>query len=156
MDTKTQVKFVYSEIAQEAIEIGRKHHMPFSVIGYGEIPTRPFFRGKWWFEPAKEAPEKARKQIAVLKASGITFKGYLVAHEIELIEKKEEKTDFKIIQSSIPPTQKSGSDFLASALKFTFTAGLVMFAMLPMALIDPVIIGVCEDGTWLSILTYYK
>ena len=155
MDTKTQVKFVYSEIAQEAIEIGRKHHMPFSVVGYGEIPTRPFYRGKWWFEPVKEAPEKARKQIAVLKAAGITFKGYMIAHEIELVEKKEEQKVFKI-QSSITPTHKSGSDFLASALKFTLTAGLVMFAMLPMALIDPVIIGICSDGTWLSILTYYK
>ena len=155
MDTKTQVKFVYSEIAQEAIEIGRKHHMPFSVVGYGEIPTRPFYRGKWWFEPVKEAPEKARKQIAVLKASGITFKGYIVAHEIELLEKKEEKLDFKV-QPSIPPSNKTGSDFLVSALKFTLTAGFVMIAMLPMVLIDPVIIGVCEDGTWLNILTYYK
>ena len=154
METKTQIKFMYSEVAEKAIEIGRKHHMPFFIVGYGEIPTRPFFRGKWWFEPVKEAPEKARKQIAVLNASGITFKGYIIAHEIELVEKKEEIKDFKILPS-ITSTHKSGSDFLASALKFTLTAGLVMLAMIPMALIDPVIIGVCEDETWLNILTYY-
>ena len=92
---KPQVKFVYSDVAQRAIEIGRKNHMRFNVVGYGKVPDKPFFRGKWWFEPVKEAPEIAKSRISILKSAGITFKGFMIAHEIELVESKEEKTDFK-------------------------------------------------------------
>jgi len=150
--TKTQANFVYSEAAQQVIILGMKNHMRFRVIGYGEVPTRPFFRGAWWFEPVKDAPEKAQERLSMLKTNNITYKGFVIAHEVYFVEKKEEeqekKPDFKITPIVTDTTE------VVSGLVMGFfaVAALVIQAILS----DPALIVVLEDGTWLEVMTWYE
>src|SRR6266496_4739773 len=152
------VKLVYSDAARKAIEAGRHNHYRFRVIGSGEVPEKSFYQGAWWFEPVREPP--AGKEILdVLKRSGVAYKGIVVAHEVTLVEVPEKqetkKEDFKVHQNNPSiPNELPVADILGSALTVFGSALLVVVPVLlelfvQMILIDPAVIVVLEDNTWL-------
>jgi hypothetical protein len=169
MNTQTHMsqsaKLIYSDVAQKAIEAGCRNHHRFRVVGSGGVPEKPFYQGGWWFEPVREPP--AGKEILdVLKRSGVVYKGIVVAHEVTLVEvpeKQETKTeDFKIHPNNPSiPNELAVADILGSALA---VFGSVLLVVVPvflelfvqMILIDPAVIVVLEDNTWLEICFYYE
>ena len=88
MNTQTymsqEVKLVYSDMAQQAIELGYVRHYRFRVVGSGEVPKKPFYQGSWWFEPVNEPPF-GKEILDYLKQSGVAYKGIVVAHEVSLV-----------------------------------------------------------------------
>jgi hypothetical protein len=161
--SQQEVKLIYSEAAQEIIEIGRKHHYRFRVIGSGLVPEKPFYQGAWWFETVLEPPA-GKNILDLLNRYGVAYKGIVVAHEVSLVEvpdvKEKEKTDFKIAAPSIPATQISESAMnnvmTAVAAGVVAFVGLLGLLLVELVLHDPAVIVVLEDDTWLEIANYYE
>lgn len=143
---------IISYEARRAIQIGYENHWRFRAVGQGEVPTESFYREEWVFEPIK-APQVAQDRIEKLKQSGIRFKGFVIAHEAPrlLSAPAPKKQDFKNNQTNnILPDVEA---FFGALLKgFLFLLTLIF----QVALLDPALIVVLEDGTWLEVMTWYE
>jgi len=138
--------------ARKAVQVGYKNHWRFRVVGQGEVPKESFYRDEWVYEPIK-APQVAQDRIQTLKQSGIRFKGFVIAHEAPrlLSAPAPKKQDFKN-----NPTKEILPD--VEALFGNLINGLLFFFTLifQVALLDPALIVVLEDGTWLEVMTWYE
>lgn len=133
--------------ARKSILIGRQNHWRFKVVGSGDLPEVPTYKENWWFEPTT-TPDMGRERIEALRASGVQIKGILIAHEAPKLlpapkaePKPEPKQDFKI-----SPIVSQITEFLL--------AFLLLFVQV--ILIDPALIVVLDDGTWLEVMTWYE
>ena len=150
---------IISPEAKRAIDLAYKEHWRFRVIGQGEIPQEPSYKDQWWFQPITE-PEKGRDRIAALRRAGVPIKGLVIAHEAPRLLSAPKEPDFKT-SSSIPASNKTTSDLVNTAageLAGGLAVGLVLVLSLVFEaiLIDPALIVVLEDGTWLEVLTWYE
>ncbi|MBE0649912.1 MAG: hypothetical protein IH595_03625 [Bacteroidales bacterium] len=150
-------QIVHSVEARKAISLGLQLHQCYKVVGQGELPTEPIYKNEWWFETwtTQEIPEEGIRRLEALKKAGIAIKGVIVAHEAPRLlaaEKKvEKKPDFKISRSTDILT------FLGSlASVFVMLAMFVVSAFFQAVLIDPALIVVLKDGTWLEVMTWYE
>jgi hypothetical protein len=126
---------IISYEAKKAIEVGRANHWRFSVIEKAK---------EWVYEEVDEV-SIGLDRINALRAAGIGIRGFVVAHEAPRLlmpPKVEKKDDFKI-NSSIPQF-----DFLP----IVFLIFEILFRAI---LLDPALIVVLEDGTWLEVMTWY-
>ncbi|MBL8049618.1 MAG: hypothetical protein JNM46_00210 [Anaerolineales bacterium] len=143
---------IISYEARRAIQVGYKNHWRFRVVGQGEVPVQPFYKDEWVFEPVN-VPQVAQDRIETLKRFGFSFKGFVIAHEAPrlLPAPAPKKQDFKNNQTvGILPDVEA---LLGNLLK-----GLLFFLtfIFQVALLDPALIVVLEDGTWLEVMTWYE
>ena len=158
------VTFVYSELAQEVIAIGRKNHWRFRVIGYGEAPTETVYQSGWSLTTLPEAPRIAQDRLFALKAAGVGVKALIIAHELpNFVVGPEPKSDFNFepILSGLTKIAKGvGIVALATTATVAIAAAAAIVAPILLiftaVLVDPAIIIICEDGTWVEILNYYE
>lgn len=156
MNTQTymsqEVKLVFSEAAQKAIEVGSQYHYRFRVVGSGELPEKPFYQGAWWFEPVLEPPV-GKNILDLLEQSGVAYKGIVVAHEVSLVEAPavEEKQKTEIALPSIPANEIT-EIVGAIAMGIFAVVGFIFLAILK----DPAVIVILDDGVWLEVCNYYE
>jgi hypothetical protein len=144
---------IISSEAKRAIDLAYKEHWRFRVVGHGELPKEPSYKDQWWFIPTAD-PEHGKDRIDVLRRAGVRFKGIVVAHEAPRMLVAPKEPDFKINPSpSIPATNKSTGD-LASGLAMGLV--LLISVVFQALLLDPALIVVLEDGTWLEVTTWYE
>jgi len=143
---------IISYEARRAIQIGYNNHWRFRVVGQGEVPTESFYRDEWVFEPVA-IPQVAQDRIEVLKRFGFRFKGFVIAHEAPrlLSAPTPKKQDFKNNQTShiLPDTQRLLGNLIQG---FVFFFAFIF----QVALLDPALIVILEDGTWLEVMTWYE
>jgi hypothetical protein len=137
-------KIVPSKQAREAISVGYQNHWRFRVVNENS------YKRDWVTETLSEAPVKAQERIQTLKKSGISIQGFVVAHEAPRLLTAPMATP------SVEPQPKTQP--VTSTANFPITEILIfMFTMFFQAiLLDPAIIAVLDDGTWLEIMTYYE
>ena len=130
-----------SKLARTAVSVGFKNHWRFRVVGENA------YKDEWVKERVTEAPRKAQDRIVALKRAGIPIKEFVVAHEAPrlLCAPKEEP---KVVKQSKTQT---ASFPLGEILQF-----LVYLFILPLTMLDPALIVVLEDGTWLEVMTWYE
>lgn len=140
--------------ARKAVQVGYENHWRFRVVGQGEVPKESFYRDEWVFEPV-QAPQMAQDRLQTLKRSGIRFKGFVIAHEAPRLltapAAAPKKTAEHVLDTKgIVPDM---SEFLGNLAQ-----GLLFFIALlfQVALLDPALIVVLEDGTWLEVMTWYE
>ncbi len=141
-------QIIMSKHARSALQVGFKNHWRFRILGQGEVPAEPVYRGEWWFSPASKVPQAALGRVRALKRSNIPIKGYVLAHEAPKALQAP-----KIETSPVtPPSQQStaAANFLLEGL--LLMVGVIFQAML----VDPAFIVVLEDGTWLEVCTWYE
>lgn len=148
---------IISNEARKAVVIGLQSHWQFRVVGNGTLPSNPVYKNEWWFEPltTQAIPEEGKARLEALRRSGIRFQGVVVAHEAPRLlttEKKvEKKPDFKISPSTDILT------VLGSLASGIAAFSLFVFSLFFQAiLIDPALIVVLEDGTWVEVMTWYE
>ena len=149
------MKYIYSPYATKAIAEGRKHHMRFRVRGQGDVPPEPFYKDEWWYEILKSdsiIPAEVGERVEVLKKAGIPIKGFVIAHEAPKILTAPRQE--KIPEVMDAPFELSGALEAISALLGVFLAvfGLLLVAAIRL---DPALIAVLPDGTWLEVATWY-
>jgi len=136
--------------ARKAVQVGYDNHWRFRVVGQGDVPERSYYKKEWVYE-AVEAPQKGLDRIETLRRSGISIKGFVVAHEApKLLTAPAPKKDFKNTTPVILPDIGKVVSSLAMGLLW------FMALIFQVALLDPALIVVLEDGTWLEVMTWYE
>jgi hypothetical protein len=145
-------KQLVSQEAYRAVRIGYENHWRFRVVGHGDVPQESFYRDEWVFEPV-DAPQMAQDRLDALQRSGIRFKGFVIAHEAPrlLAAPAPKKHDFKNNQTGaiLPDNSELFAGMVQGVL---FLISLIFQA----ALLDPALIVILEDGTWLEVMTWYE
>lgn len=151
-------QIVFSPEAKKAIAVGKKEHWHFRVVGSGEPLKEPVYKNQWWYEPFtpnSNIPQEGNTRLNALRRAGIRFQGVVVAHEaprlLTAAKKVEKKPDSKI---SLSPDILTVLGSVASV--FLMMAVFVFSAFFQAVLVDPALIVVLEDGTWVEVMTWYE
>jgi hypothetical protein len=145
---------IISQQARQAILVGRQHHWRFKVVGQGEPPSQPVYKDEWWFETVHTIPEKGKDRLEALQRARVPFKSMIIAHEAPklLTAPKEmpKKQESKSSTTPILPAVEAIAVGIVTILLLVF--GLMFRAVL----LDPALIVVLEDGTWVEVMTWYE
>lgn len=138
-------KIVPSKQAREAIAVGFQNHWRFRVV------KEDSYKRDWVVETIPEAPQNARERIEILKKAGIHISGFVVAHEAPRL------FTAPVAEPRVEPVRHSGT----AGANFPISEILLLafgmfFQMLPLILLDPALIAVLDDGTWLEVMTWYQ
>lgn len=136
----------------------------FNLLGQAQLPKEPVQLDQWLIVPAdqdsSEIPIRSYKKIQALFSNGIRPKGFVVVHEAPRLLKAP-----KVTHQYAPPEQfpqgiekpkseANPTDALASIVTSTLLGTfLTIFGTIFMgiAMIDPIIVAVMEDGCWVEI-----
>lgn len=155
-----------SELARKAIAVGRENHWRFQVIDRDEIPKIPILKSELLFEPVDKysIPKDGRERIRAIEFANIRTQGYMIAHEApRILTAPKPKPKPVPIPKPMPKPQVEID--LSGALKavtgllvagFTGVMGLVSLLGFMVLLLDPAVIVVLEDGSWIKVMTWYE
>lgn len=158
-DLSKKATLIYSKEAQKAVWVGAQNHMMFRVVGSGEVPHEPYYKDQWWFELVESEailPSEGVNRLDLLRRAGINIKSVVIAHEAPKI--------LSAPKPAVKEPQKPDTDILNSFLPILGTVvaavgailGLFVMLFVRAILIDPALIVVLEDGTWLEVMTWYE
>lgn len=155
----TNKGLIYSQEALKAIKIGCVNHMWFKVVGCGGFPHEPYYKDEWWFVPLKPGeiiPPEGEIRLELLRGAGVRIKGLVIAHEAPKVlpapkpgDKEKQKTNTATSSTLLPILEVITAVLGAIFMVF----GMILIRAI---LIDPALIVVLEDGTWLEIMTWYE
>jgi len=133
--------------------------MTMRVVGQGDVPLEPFYLDEWWYSllsAESTIPAEGVRRIDALVKGGVPIECLMIRHEAPRLltapEKEKqavkEKADTNPIFDSLP---------LLGAILWALGAVLAVFGYIFVAAIqlDPAIIAVLPDGTWLEVVTWY-
>jgi hypothetical protein len=149
MMPEEKMEQLLSPSALRALKVGQDNHWRFRIVGQGDVPREPVYRDEWWFKALREVPESAVGRLLALRRAGLKFKGVVIAHEAprQLTAPVEPKEDFK--NTNILPALQDAGAVLGQI--FLFMGSLMVAAM-----VDPALIVVLDDGTWVEVMTWYE
>jgi len=148
---------VISPDARKALDVGRKNHYRFRVVGQGDAPTQPTYKSGWWLQTVAEAPRMAQDRLLALNRANIPIKHIVIAHEApKLLANPEPKKDFKITPILSGIGKVLGVLTLASAAAAATAIVAPILLLLSVVLVDPALIVILEDGTWIEVATWYE
>lgn len=150
-------------------EVAQEHHWGIRNLGKGEVLKETVFQDGWWYEPMGESTMHplAAQRMEVIKQSGVSYQGFIVAHETTFLlnapAKQEVKTDWGALAKTVgkPALVVVGGVVVALAVVGLLMAVLPMFAVLlvflvPMSGVDPALIVVLQDGTMVEVARWYN
>ena len=158
-------QLVRSRYATEALTIARKRGMTMKVVGQGDVPLEPFYGDEWWFEPVTPEstipPEGLRRLDALIKG-GVPIKGLVIAHEAPRLLSAPPKAPETDLQGR--KKAKTGEALQIDWLGVLGVLGAVLtsiflvfgYVFTTAISLDPALIVVLEDDTWLEAMTWYE
>lgn len=164
--TKRSITLVNPE-TRGLLTLGRQKGWDCAVLGRAPLPEAPVRLGDWLIVPAQqdssEMPTRALDRVQAIFAAGLRPKGFVMVHEAPPLLSPPEVAKPDISEASpLPkPNIESFTGMLkglatglavlstlaVSALTFLGTAGIAVGTIL----IDPILIAVTEDETWIEI-----
>jgi hypothetical protein len=154
------------------LEFCRSQGWDSKILGNAPLPDQPYRLGTWLIIPShldtNPIPERAMERIQTLFEKGHRPKGFFIIHEapkeltpnIQNLEiPKTEKFSPEIkakLKSTLSVTGKTlgGAAVLAGSLTLGLIAILVALPVLVLGaaiVIDPILVAVTEDNTWVEI-----
>ena len=130
------------------------------VVGWGDPPATPYHENGWKLEVLRlesesTIPTEVMTRLNILRGSGVQVRQILIAHEDPKIQPKALKIPKEVIDAAFQVLPILGSilSALASVLGalVMVTGQVVLFFLM----LDPVVIVVLEDKTWLEIAKWY-
>ena len=141
-----------------AVSIGREHHGHYTVMPrIGVIDEPKVFNG-WGFGDIKmddsEIPKEAERHVQILRDNGIVILQVIVGHN--LVEEAEKEKKIEAYREKLEQIGKVGSGAAVAALGLltwlaSAAATLILGLITLVLAVDPVLIVVLEDGTWLCV-----
>ena len=154
-------QIVHSRYATEALSVARKNGMTMRVVGQGDVPLEPFYLDEWWYSlisAESTIPAEGVRRIETLLKGGVPIECLMIRHEAPRLltapnEEKQEKKEkpVPIPTSNALPVLKAIVTTLGALLAFF---GYIIVAAITIPL-DPAIIAVLPDGTYLEVVTWY-
>jgi hypothetical protein len=135
----------------------------FSFLGQAPLPTQPLRLDNWLVVPAAEESTAispgSYKKVQTIFANGIRPKGFVVVHEaprqLAAPKKVADPTPSPVHIPQQPTTDANGNTAVAasSILSGLFSTILLVLGTIFMsvAMIDPILVAVMEDGSWVEI-----
>ena len=149
---------IYSPYATKAIAEGRTHGMRFRAVNRREVPPEPFYEDGFWHETLKSEytiRSDLQERLDII-SKVVPIKELVIAHEAP-------KLLTAPIEEKAPQNSKTDTyqDFdatpIVAAIVGVLGACLAIVGIIFIAAIriDPVLIAVLPDGTWLEVATWY-
>jgi len=153
---------------RQVLSLAQKHHWGFRVVGSGGMIDNPVYQEGWWFFPLKEdksiIPTKAFQRVEEVRSKN-HIQGLIVAHDFPkllpaplpqtkpiTIEKPEKEIDFDKDKA----VATLGAVVGAVLVGLATLVGIVLITGIQLILIDPSLIVVLEDGTWVSVYSWLE
>jgi hypothetical protein len=169
--SKNKTRVVAPLVAPETkkfMQLGHQHGWEWFVLGQAPCPSQPVRVGEWLIVPIQhdtsQIPARALERVRAIYEAGLRPKSFVVVHEAPLqLAAPKEKIDNKTTSpqffselTSLLVTGAVGSVALGVAI-LAITAALAIPAALLVsaALLDPILIAVTEDDTWIEIDRWY-
>ena len=150
---------VHSRYATEALTVARRNGMTMRVIGQGDVPLEPFYQDEWWYSlltAESTIPAEGVRRIETLVKGGVPIKCLMIRHEAPrlLTSPKEQK---QVKRERADTYISFGALSLLGAIVGALGAVLAVFGFLFITAIqlDPALIAVLPDGTFLEVVTWY-
>lgn len=159
--TKVQSKgLTLNHETQQLLKVGQQRGWDCLVLGRAPMPEKPLRVGDWLIVPAmedsSEIPDRTMQRIQAIFAAGIRPKGFLIVHEAPMQLTSGEEAS---------PADKPSPNWAGAAIGIVpvvaaiatavFTAlGLATAAtglLVAAAVVDPILVAVTEDDTWIEI-----
>ena len=148
---------------RQILSLGRRNGWGFTVLGKADLPDRPIHLEKWLIVPAvhdsSEISPRTYEKIRAIYAEGIKPQGFVIVHEAPRYLAAPKSTSKHNPAPSYSPKKQATqpgiqvTDVLTSVM--TVMASTMMFALgalvMGVALIDPILVAVMEDGSWVEI-----
>lgn len=156
-------QIVHSRYATEALSVARNNGMTMRVVGQGDVPLEPFYLDEWWYSrisAESTIPAEGVRRIQTLLKGGVPIDCLMIRHEAPrlLTAPKEEKQVKKEEAASMPTFNAlSLLEVIVIALGAVLAVfGYVFIAALTAIQLDPAIVAVLPDGTWIEVVSWYE
>lgn len=150
---------IESRFAAKAINVLDKTGRSSKVVGWGVPPLESYYQNGWKLEilkPQEEStiPSEVKTRLKLLRDGGVGFSQVLIAHELpKPIKRLEIPKEVIQAASDILPVLGAILGGLVSLLGLgVMVVGRVLLFLIAL---DPVVIVVLDDGTWLEIAKWY-
>ena len=153
-------QIVHSRYATEALTVARNNGMTMRVVGQGDVPLEPFYLDEWWYSllsAESTIPAEGVRRIEALVKGGVPIECLMIRHEAPrlLAAPKEEKR---------APKVKAATDVSFDPLPLLQVIlgvlGAIVavfgFAFITAIQLDPAVIAVLPDQTWIEVMTWYE
>jgi hypothetical protein len=158
--------------AKKVLDVARENHLRFRVLDRtGEISS-PVRSGNWVYAPvvASIIPADAKKRIELILKSGFNPTQIIAGHELVEVPQLPGPVVTKPAPLSVPNIKEikispevekalitTGKVVLGIATIAAVGTGLALYAMaMALASVDPSVIVVMEDGTWIEVMSWYE
>ncbi|MFC1879101.1 hypothetical protein ACFLZW_04240 [Chloroflexota bacterium] len=142
---------------KQVVALAKNNHWGFRVLGYGDVITSPVYHNQWWFVPAEQddstIPGRATNRVQAILDAGHKIQGVIVAHEAPKLLQDSRQANMDIL------TGQHVKDAVGVLVRVVTTAATFfgyLFAFGLLALVDPALIVVLEDGTWVEVMRWYE
>jgi hypothetical protein len=148
---------------RQILTLGDQKGWHFAFLGQAPLPTHPLRLEDWLVVPAiKESTAispGSYKKVQTIYANGIRPKGFVVIHEApRQLAAPKKAADPNPSPSLVSPSQAASANAnttgaVTSILNGIFTTILLVLGALftAVAMIDPILVAVMEDGSWVEI-----
>jgi hypothetical protein len=157
---QSSFQIVHSRYATEALTVARNNGMTMRVVGQGDVPLEPFYLDEWWYSllsAESTIPAEGVRRINALVKGGVPIECLMIRHEAPrlLTAPKEEQKAEKSKTATSPSFRVLP---LLGVILGVLGAILTVFGYIFITAIqlDPAIIAVLPDGTWVEVVTWYE
>jgi hypothetical protein len=154
------------------LDLAEQKGWDFNLLGQAPLPKEVIQLDQWLIAPANqdssEMPVRTYKRIQVLFANGIRPKGFVVVHEAPRLLAAPKAVSQHIVPQVFPPASKKpktgiSPTVVVGTIVSSAVLGTILVAVgtavvtavgalfLGVALIDPIVVAVMEDGSWVEI-----
>jgi hypothetical protein len=151
---------------QQLMRLAKKEGWMFPVIGQAPMLDQPLRLGDWLLVPAQEdttpIPERTMQRIQAIFDAGIRPQGFVLVHEAPMLLKattvphRQHNFDLKKLRkiggAAIGLGLMTGS--LIAAVGIVLVGGLLILPaglITALVLVDPILVVVMPDNTWVEI-----
>lgn len=149
--------------SQGLLTLGRQRKWDFKILGQAPLPRQPIHLQDWLIVPAHQdsshIPARALERIQAIFAMGLRPKGFVIVHEAPKLLPAPEVVEPEPV--SVPTNSPGIKPWITGLLGTMAIAIPVAAAVTSMivpatlavgaVLIDPILVAVTEDDTWIEI-----
>ncbi len=161
--TYSQSTPVLTPTSQGLLALGQQRNWNFNILGQAPLPRQPIHLQDWLIVPAHQdsshIPARALERIQAIFEVGLRPKGFVIVHEAPKLLPAPEVIKHK---PTAMPTKSPGiKPWIAGLLGTVAIAIPVAAAVASMivpatlavgaVLVDPILVAVTEDDTWIEI-----
>lgn len=143
-----------TKYARNAQDVLARTGRSSQIVGWGTPPVVPYEQDGWTLQILKSystLPSEVKERLRILQKGGVKFTHVLIAHE----QYEEPKWPQEIVNTAKSLLPVLGAITVALVKVLGVVLLVVGRILLFFITVDPVVIVVLEDGSWLEIAKWY-